>query len=157
MQRRWLCSGECNIRVDLLLIYRLLAAISIAGIVAAARGEGMEVMYERRRVKPPSWRTSSGAWRDSSPSRGTGGVLALVGMWGYEHYEQLGWRDAFLNSAMLLAGMGPVTAPRTDAGKLFAGFYALYAGLVFLAVAGLLLAPVIHRVLHRFHWEAGTS
>ena len=81
----------------------------------------------------------------------------VVGMWGYEHYEHLGWRDAFLNSAMLLGGMGPVDPPRTDGGKLFAGIYALYAGLVFLAVAGLLLAPVIHRVLHRFHWEQGTS
>jgi hypothetical protein len=78
----------------------------------------------------------------------------LVGMWGYEHYERLQWRDAFLNAAMLLGGMGPVDDPKTDDGKLFAGFYALYAGLVFLVIAGLLLAPVVHRVLHRFHWEA---
>jgi hypothetical protein len=78
----------------------------------------------------------------------------LVGMWGYERYENLAWRDAFLNAAMLLGGMGPVNDPATDSGKLFAGFYALYAGLVFLVVAGLLLAPVVHRVLHRLHWEA---
>ena len=55
---------------------------------------------------------------------------------------------------MLLGGMGPVDDPKTDGGKLFAGFYALYAGLAFLVVAGLLLAPVVHRVLHRLHWEA---
>ena len=79
----------------------------------------------------------------------------LVGMWGYERYEHLQWRDAFLNAAMLLGGMGPVDDPKTDEGKIFAGLYALYAGLVFLVVAGVLLAPVIHRVLHRFHWEAG--
>jgi len=79
----------------------------------------------------------------------------LVGMWGYQRYEHLQWRDAFLNAAMLLGGMGPVDDPKTDEGKLFAGFYALYAGLVFLVVAGVLLAPVVHRVLHRFHWEAG--
>jgi len=78
----------------------------------------------------------------------------LVGMWGYERYENLLWRDAFLNAAMLLGGMGPVDDPKTDEGKLFAGFYALYAGLAFLVVAGLLLAPVVHRVLHRLHWEA---
>ena len=76
--------------------------------------------------------------------------LAL-GMQGYEHYESLPWRDAFLNSAMLLGGMGPVNAPRTDGGKIFAGMYALYAGLVFIVVAGTLVAPVAHRLLHRFH------
>ena len=62
-------------------------------------------------------------------------------------------RDAFLNAAMLMGGMGPVDAPRTDGGKLFAGVYALYAGLVFLVGAGLIFAPVVHRVLHKFHWE----
>ena len=59
-----------------------------------------------------------------------------------------------LNSAMLLGGMGPGDAPRTDGGKLFAGLYALYAGLVFLVVAGLIIAPIlVHRVMHKFHWE----
>ncbi|MGH8304375.1 MAG: hypothetical protein ACRETG_02075, partial [Steroidobacteraceae bacterium] len=53
-----------------------------------------------------------------------------LGMAGYRHYEHLAWRDAFLNAAMLLGGMGPVNNPVTSAGKLFAGFYALYAGLV---------------------------
>jgi hypothetical protein len=77
--------------------------------------------------------------------------LAL-GMAGYEHFEQLPWRDAFLNSAMLLGGMGPVDAPKTDGGKLFAGLYALYAGLVFLFAAGVVLAPVLHRIMHKFHW-----
>lgn len=75
------------------------------------------------------------------------------GMWGYEHYESLGWRAAFENSAMLLGGMGPVDIPRTDGGKLFAGFYALYCGLVFLVIAGILMAPVIHRILHLLHWK----
>ena len=75
-----------------------------------------------------------------------------LGMWGYSHYESLAWRDSFLNAAMLLGGMGPVNAPQTDGGKIFAGLYALYAGLVFIVVAGLLLAPLVHRLLHRFHW-----
>jgi hypothetical protein len=80
-------------------------------------------------------------------------ILSIViGMAGYEHFEQLSWRSAFLNSAMLLGGMGPVDAPQTDGGKLFAGLYALYAGLVFLVVAGLILAPLVHRIMHKFHW-----
>ena len=79
--------------------------------------------------------------------------LAL-GMWGYGHFEGLAWRDSFLNSAMLLGGMGPVNDPQTDAGKLFAGAYALFAGLVFIVTAGLLLAPSLHRLLHTFHWDA---
>ena len=79
------------------------------------------------------------------------GSLAF-GMLGYEHYERLSWRDAFLNSAMLLGGMGPVNAPQTSGGKLFAGFYALYAGLIFIVVAALLGTPIFHRLLHKLHW-----
>jgi hypothetical protein len=77
----------------------------------------------------------------------------LVGMWGYEHYEHLHWRDAFLNAAMLLGGMGPVKTDLSEAGKLFAGLYALYAGLVVIAVAGLLLGPGVHHLMHRVHWD----
>ena len=78
----------------------------------------------------------------------------LIGMAGYALYEGLAWRDAFLNAAMLLGGMGPVEVPRTEGGKLFAGLYALYAGLVFLVAVGIVLAPVVHRLLHKFHWDA---
>lgn len=77
----------------------------------------------------------------------------LIGIGGYMYYEDLPWRDAFLNAAMLLGGMGPVNAPQTDGGKLFAGLYALYAGLVFLIGASLIVAPVAHRILHKFHWD----
>lgn len=80
------------------------------------------------------------------------GSLA-IGMAGYAHYEHLPWRDGFLNSAMLLGGMGPVDPPHTNGGKLFAGFYALYAGLVFIIGVSVVLAPVVHRVLHKFHWD----
>ncbi len=76
-----------------------------------------------------------------------------LGMWGYEHYEALAWRDAFLESAMLLGGMGPVHSPQTPDGKLFAGLYALYAGLIFLVLMGIVFAPIVHRMLHRFHWQ----
>ena len=80
-------------------------------------------------------------------------VSLLFGMWGYMFFENLGWRDAFLNAAMLLGGMGPVNPPQTDGGKLFAGVYALYAGLVFIITAALLFTPILHRVLHKFHWD----
>src|SRR5258706_736816 len=92
-------------------------------------------------------------------SRHAAAALALVlfsialGMAGYMYFEHLPWRDAFLNSAMLLGGMGPVDAPKSDGGKLFAGCYALYAGLVFLISVSVVLAPMLHRLLHRFHWN----
>jgi hypothetical protein len=81
-----------------------------------------------------------------------GGSVAM-GMAGYMHFEKLSALDAFLETAMLLGGMGPIRAPVTDAGKLFAGWFALYAGVVFIATAALLLGPLAHRVLHRFHLD----
>jgi hypothetical protein len=82
-------------------------------------------------------------------------VVSLgVGILGYSRLEGLSVLDAFLNAAMLLGGMGPVTPPVTAGGKLFAGLYALYAGLVFIVTAALVFTPIIHRVLHKFHWDA---
>jgi len=81
-------------------------------------------------------------------------VVSLgVGMWGYGHFEHMRWRDAFLNAAMLLGGMGPVKTDLSEPGKVFAGLYALYSGLVVIAVAGLLLGPGVHRLMRRVHWE----
>jgi len=74
-----------------------------------------------------------------------------MGMSGYVYFEHLSWLDAFVDASMLLGGMGPVHTPETTGGKLFAGFYALYCGLVFLVTVGVVLAPVLHRALHRFH------
>lgn len=79
-------------------------------------------------------------------------VSLVIGMAGYAYFEGLGWRDAFLNAAMLLGGMGPVEVVRTDGGKIFAGLYALYSGLVVLVAAGVLFAPIFHRIIHKFHW-----
>lgn len=80
-------------------------------------------------------------------------VSLVAGMVGYVYLERLTWLDAFLNAAMLLGGMGPIWSPATPGGKIFAGLYALYAGMVFLVVASVILAPVVHRVMHRFHWQ----
>ncbi len=81
------------------------------------------------------------------------GTLGL-GMAIYHWVEGLPWPDSFLNAAMLLGGMGPVDPLRTTAGKWLAGLYALFAGVVFLVLAGVMLAPVIHHVLQRFHMES---
>ena len=75
-----------------------------------------------------------------------------MGMAGYCGFEHLSLLDGFLNSAMLLGGMGPVNPPVTPSGKLFAGLFALYAGLVFIVTAALLFTPLLHRLMHRFHW-----
>ena len=76
-------------------------------------------------------------------------------MWGYWYFEGMRWIDAFLNAAMLLGGMGPVDPQlRTTGGKLFAGFYALYAGMVVLVAASILVAPLMHRYMHKFHLES---
>lgn len=80
------------------------------------------------------------------------GIALGVGVYGYQATEGMALIDAFLNSAMLLGGMGPVPPElHTEAGKLFAGFYALGCGLVLVLVTGIVLAPVFHRVLHALH------
>jgi hypothetical protein len=78
-----------------------------------------------------------------------------VGMAGYHGYEGLSWLDAFLNASMILSGMGPLMSPVTTGGKVFAGIYALYSGFAVLVIAGVMLAPAVHRFLHRFHIEGG--
>ena len=80
-------------------------------------------------------------------------VSLAFGVWGFVSFDALQPIDALLNSAMLLTGMGPVSDPTTDAGKLFATYYALYAGLIFLVAAGVFFAPILHRFLHHFHLE----
>lgn len=78
------------------------------------------------------------------------GSLA-IGVLGYRILEGMSWTDATLNAAMILGGMGPVTELHTEGGKLFASFYALFSGVVFLVAVGVLLAPIVHRIFHRFH------
>lgn len=80
-------------------------------------------------------------------------VSLAAGMAGYHFFEDLSWLDAFVNASMILSGMGPLANPQTVGGKLFAGGYALYSGLVLILAAGVVFAPVVHRFLHRFHVE----
>ena len=81
-------------------------------------------------------------------------VSLVIGMAGYHLFEGLSWVDAFLNAAMLMGGMGPVNAFQTDAGKIFAGVYALYCGMILLIAVGILAVPLVHRFLHHFHLES---
>ena len=76
-----------------------------------------------------------------------------VGMVGYHAFESFSWTDSFLNASMILGGMGPVSELKTEGGKLFAGCYALFSGLIFIMSAGLVFAPLVHRLLHKFHFE----
>lgn len=81
------------------------------------------------------------------------GVALALGMLGYALFEGLAPLDAFHNAAMILSGMGPVAVMTTDAGKLFAGVYALLSGIVVVGATGIALAPVLHRVLHHLHCD----
>lgn len=86
----------------------------------------------------------------------TGAIILFslgIGVIGYHYYGPLSWIDSLLNASMILGGMGPVDKLTTDAGKIFASFYALYSGIILLASVGVLAAPIFHRVLHRFHLE----
>jgi ABC-type phosphate transport system permease subunit len=94
-------------------------------------------------------------------ARYAGGALLLVavswfiGIIGYRVLEGFPWIDAILNAAMILGGMGPVNELHTNAGKLFASLYALFSGIVFLVAVGVLIAPIFHRFMHKFHLQQG--
>ena len=113
------------------------------------------MIYENRRQKPISRRDFT--WRLLRHG-GYAAVLvvvsAVIGTAGYHWFGGLAWVDAFLNACMLLGGMGPIGELATNAGKIFAAFFALYSGLVFLAATVILLTPVLHRTFHKFHWDA---
>jgi hypothetical protein len=111
-------------------------------------------MYESRSQKPISH--ASFVHRLVAHALWAAALLAVslaVGVAGYVALEGLPWIDAFLNAAMLLGGMGPVNPPQSFGGKLFAGLFALYAGLVFIVTAALLFTPLLHRLMHHFHWN----
>ncbi len=78
-------------------------------------------------------------------------VAEFIGMLGYHLTENMSWIDAFVNAAMILSGMGPLAQLQTTAGKLFAGFYALFSGLSFILIIGLIFTPVVHRFFHKLH------
>jgi hypothetical protein len=115
-------------------------------------------MYEKRLEKlAPTAVFARRVARHTSIAASLVACSLAIGMAGYHATEGLPWIDAFVNAAMLLGGMGPVDPLHSAAGKLFAGCYALYCGLVVIVAAGVLLAPFLHRLLHRFHLDAGST
>jgi hypothetical protein len=114
----------------------------------------MPGMYERHGESLLPWRLFVRRWvRHGYLAAGALVVSLAIGTVGFHWLAGQSWLDAFLNAAMLLGGMGPVGEFTRPAGKLFAAFYALYAGIVFLGVAAVSLAPVVHRILHKFHLD----
>ena len=92
-------------------------------------------------------------------TNGRAGIILIaislaVGIAGYKWLEDMDFVDAFLNAAMILSGMGPLYSPTTVAGKIFAGCYAIYSGLIVILTTGVVLAPIAHRILHRFHVDS---
>ena len=141
---------------------RLLSTVPVTHINGSApAGENHDV----RAPAPPSSQSIASMHAPSRRQfaqhliRQTGYAASVVvaslalGTFGYRLIAHLAWVDAFENAAMLLGGMGPVGEVKTTAGKIFSGVFALYAGLVFLAVTAFVLTPVFHYVLHKFHWE----
>ncbi len=122
---------------------------SAAGAAEAAHAAGPWFAPEL----PPRKKFISRVGRAAKYAFSLVGITLAIGMVGYRMLENMSWLDAFHQSAMLLSGMGPVVDLKTVAGKLFDGVYALFCGVVLLAATGLLFAPVLHRLLHRFHIE----
>lgn len=81
-------------------------------------------------------------------------ISLYIGMAGYHYLENMSWVDALLNASMILGGMGEVDPLKTEAGKIFASFYSLYSGFFLIICGGLLMVPIFHRILHKFHSEA---
>src|SRR6266576_1788919 len=82
-------------------------------------------------------------------------VALSIGIAGYHWIAGFGWVDSFLEASMILGGMGPVNPLTTNGAKTFAAFYALFSGLMFIAVMGIVIAPITHRMLHKFHIDEG--
>jgi len=80
-----------------------------------------------------------------------------IGMLGYHVFEHMSWVDAFANAAMILSGMGPLSPLNTIEGKLFAGFYALFSGLAFIVLVGIIFAPIIHQFFRKIHLESNND
>lgn len=80
-------------------------------------------------------------------------IALYVGMLGYHSFEHMSWVDAFANAAMILSGMGPLSPLQSTSGKIFAGCYALFSGLAFIVLVGLMFSPVIHQFFRKIHLD----
>ena len=111
-------------------------------------------MFEHH--KEPLASQAEFTWRVVRYSLITAGIILFslgIGMLGYRYYESHSWIDSHHNASMILGGMGPDNPLLTNAGKVFASFYALYSGIILFASVGILATPIFHRFMHRFHLE----
>ncbi|HTB63001.1 MAG TPA: hypothetical protein VK737_05375 [Opitutales bacterium] len=114
-------------------------------------------MYERRHEPLLSrWVFAWRLVRHIAVAMGILAVCLVIGTLGYHHFEGMTWLNAFGNASMILSGMGPLDHPLTRAGMLFASFYALFSGVIFLTTFGIILAPIFHRAIHKFHRDSPT-
>ncbi|MBX9910016.1 MAG: hypothetical protein K2Z25_15040 [Beijerinckiaceae bacterium] len=118
--------------------------------------KGVTRFEHRRQPVIPARRFAARLGRAVLIYLGLAVIGMAIGMAGYGLTEGMSATEAFVNAAMILSGMGPVAELKTEAGKIFAGFYALFSGLFVVIATGFVLAPVLHRVLHSFHVEQGT-
>jgi hypothetical protein len=112
----------------------------------------MQYEHRKHRVLPWPWFLRR-AGRHLLLALGILIAAAGVGTVGYHVAGRLGWLDSFLNASMILSGMGPVDRMESASGKLFAALYALFSGVVFIGVMGVVLAPWVHRLLHVTHLD----
>jgi hypothetical protein len=111
-------------------------------------------MYEHRRQRPIS--PVAFRWRLAQHVAVAVLVVAVslcIGIAGFVYFDNVPWPDAFLHAAIPMSGMRVIEFPKNSGAKLFVGLYALYSGLIYLVVTGIVFAPVLHRLLHRFHWD----
>lgn len=112
-------------------------------------------MYERRHqpILPPR-RFIIRVVRSIALSAGIVSAALGIGIFGYHEFAGLAWIDALVDASMILSGMGPVNSLTSDSGKIFASAYALFSGIIFLAISAIVIAPMLHRLLHHFHLDA---
>lgn len=113
-----------------------------------------EHMFERKRDKLLPWPRF--VKRMALSLLLTIGIVATaltIGILGYHYIARLSWIDALLNASMILTGMGPVATLSDTSSKLFASAYALFSGVVLLSAVGIVLSPIFHRILHKFHLD----
>ena len=114
-------------------------------------------MSEKGKNHKPHWNIFAHMTRNTLIGFSIIIVSLYIGMFGYHEFEKMPWVDSFLNASMILSGMGPAANLTTDAGKIFAGCYALFSGLAFIAIVVIMLSPLIHRFFRKIHLETGKS
>lgn len=115
-------------------------------------------MYEHRKQRPLTRLQFAGrVLAHTGIAAGAISVALFAGIAGYHYIGGLRWLDALLNASMILGGMGPVDPLHSDAAKVFASFYALFSGLVFVGVLAVVIAPFLHRLMHKLHMEESDS